>query len=102
MERASTCASSIPGIACDNVDLYVADTYNNKIKRVRLQDGSAETFLGTGEAGIADGDRPEFYGPAGLSVANGMLYIADTNNHAIRVADLRTGRVDTLRIRMPA
>jgi len=90
------------GIACDNGDLYVADTYNNKIKRVHLQEGSAETFLGTGEAGIADGDRPEFYGPAGLSVAKATLYIADTNNHAIRAADLDTGRVETLRIRMRA
>ena len=90
------------GIACNNGDLYVADTYNNKIKRVRRQDGSAETVLGTGHAGLADGDRPEFHGPAGLSVARGMLYIADTNNHAIRVADLRTGRVETLRIRMRA
>ncbi|HUW12678.1 MAG TPA: hypothetical protein VM537_23330, partial [Anaerolineae bacterium] len=67
------------GIACDNGDLYVADTYNNKIKRVHIQDGSAETFLGTGEAGLADGDHPTFHGPAGLSVAKGMLYIADTN-----------------------
>jgi thiol-disulfide isomerase/thioredoxin/sugar lactone lactonase YvrE len=90
------------GIACDGRDLYVADTYNNKIKRVHIQDGSAETFLGTGEADLTDGDRPEFHGPAGISVANGMLYIADTNNHAIRAADLRTGRVETFRIRMPA
>ncbi len=90
------------GIACNNGDLYVADTYNNKIKRVRRQDGSAETVLGTGHAGLAGGDRPEFHGPAGLSIARGMLYIADTNNHAIRVADLHTGRVETLRIRMRA
>jgi len=90
------------GIACDSGDLYVADTYNNKIKRVHIQEGRAETFLGTGEAGLADGDHPTFHGPAGLSVAKGMLYIADTNNHAIRVADLHTGRVGTFRIRMPA
>jgi len=31
-----------------------------------------------------------------------MLYIADTNNHAIRVADLHTGRVETFQVRMPA
>ena len=88
------------GIACNQGYLYVADSYNNKIKRVGLRDRLAVTFLGTGEAGLTDGDLPGFYQPAGLTLANGTLYIADTNNHAIRVADLHTGRVDTLRIRM--
>ena len=36
--------------------------------------------------------------PAGLSIARGKLYIADTNNHAIRVADLETQEVSTLEI----
>jgi hypothetical protein len=34
-----------------------------------------------------------------VSVAFGKLYIADTNNHAIRVADLKTKRVETLQIK---
>ena len=34
-----------------------------------------------------------------MSVAFGKLYIADTNNHAIRVADLKTKRVETLQIK---
>ena len=42
--------------------------------------------------------QAEFYEPSGLSIADGKLYIADTNNHAIRVADLETGRVSTLQI----
>ena len=46
-----------------------------------------------------DGRFSEFYEPAGLSAANGSLYIADTNNHAIRVASLDTQEVSTLEIR---
>ena len=34
-----------------------------------------------------------------MSAAAGKLYVADTNNHAIRVADLETGEVSTLDLR---
>ncbi|MFN2190517.1 MAG: hypothetical protein ACK2T3_17270, partial [Candidatus Promineifilaceae bacterium] len=37
-----------------------------------------------------------FNEPGGLSVGDGNLYIADTNNHVIRVADLSNGEVSTL------
>ncbi len=87
------------GVAYHGGYLYVADTYNNKIKRIRLSDNTAETLLGTGEAGAAEGDRASFDEPGGVSVAGGKLYIADTNNHVIRVADLSTRRVETLLIR---
>ena len=78
--------------------LYVADTYNNKIKRVSPKDRTSETFVGTGENGMRDGDRATLDEPGGVSVAFGKLYIADTNNHLIRVADLKTRRVETLKI----
>jgi hypothetical protein len=76
----------------------VADTYNNKIKRVSPKDRSSETFVGSGENGMRDGDRATLDEPGGVSVAFGKLYIADTNNHLIRVADLKTRRVETLQI----
>jgi DNA-binding beta-propeller fold protein YncE len=93
------------GIDADNGMLYVADTYNHKIKRIDPDTGTSVTYLGTGRPGQADGKTPEFYEPGGVSVAGGKLYIADTNNHAIRVADLSTRDVSTLRRRglaMPA
>ncbi len=91
------------GIAYDGGNLYVADTYNNKIKRVHIADGMSETFLGTGAVGAADGPGAEatFNEPGGVSIAGGKLYIADTNNHLIRVADLATGKVATLHIHVP-
>lgn len=87
------------GVVYHEGSLYVADTYNNKIKRYDLATARIETFLGDGTAGLRDGDRPTFDEPGGVSIAGGKLYIADTNNHAIRVADLRTKRVETLTIR---
>lgn len=79
----------------DNI-LYVADTYNHKIKKVGPVTAASTTYLGSGTPGRRDGQEPEFYEPGGLSLAAGKLYIADTNNHAIRVADLATGEVSTL------
>lgn len=87
------------GVVYDDAGLYVADTYNNKIKRVSLKDRSSKSFLGTGESGLKDGDKATFDEPGGISLANGKLYIADTNNHAIRVADLKSRRVETLQIK---
>ncbi len=87
------------GVAFHEGVLYVADTYNNKIKRISPADRTSATFLGTGKAGMDDGEAATFDEPGGLSVAGGKLYIADTNNHLIRVADLRTRRVQTLVLR---
>ena len=75
--------------------LYVADTYNNKIKRIDPKTQESRTFAGSGTGGYADGEAgaARFDEPAGLSHANGRLYVADTNNHMIRVVDLATRRV---------
>jgi sugar lactone lactonase YvrE len=88
------------GVAVHSGALYVADTYNNKIKRIDPAKRAARTFVGTGEGGYADGPgrAARFDEPGGLSVAAGRLYVADTNNHAIRVVDLEKGAVSTLRL----
>lgn len=87
------------GVVHHDGRLFVADTYNNKIKVVRPKERTSETLLGTGENGMRDGERPTFNEPGGVSVAFDKLYIADTNNHLIRVADLKTRRVETLQIK---
>jgi hypothetical protein len=61
---------------------------------------SVLTLLGSGQAGHRDG-RPQearFSEPGGLSLGNGRLYIADTNNYLVRVADLEAGEVWTLEV----
>lgn len=87
------------GVVYSDGWLYVADTYNNKIKRVSPKDRTSETFVGTGENGMRDGDHATLDEPGGVSVASGKLYVADTNNHLIRVADLKTRRLETLQIK---
>ena len=88
------------GIDLHNGELFITDTYNNKIKRVFPASRGASTFLGSGGAGHEDGAGPlsEFYEPGGLSIANGRVYIADTNNHVVRVAELESQRVTTLEL----
>ena len=81
----------------DDGYLYIADTYNNKIKRIDPVARTSETFVGTGDPGAADGiTEAQFYEPGGLDYANGKLYVADTNNHAIRIIDVATGEVSTV------
>jgi thiol-disulfide isomerase/thioredoxin/sugar lactone lactonase YvrE len=89
------------GVAYAEGTLFVADTYNNKIKSIGIDTRASVSFAGTGEAGFVDGDAEEarFDEPAGLSHAAGKLYVADTNNHAIRVIDLRTQQVSTFGLR---
>jgi DNA-binding beta-propeller fold protein YncE len=84
------------GVACYDGKLYVADTYNSKIKVIDPKTRTAKTFLG----GEPDGwlATPLFQEPAGLSVAGGKLYVADTNAHRIRVIDLKTRAVSTLKL----
>jgi DNA-binding beta-propeller fold protein YncE len=82
--------------------LYVADTYNNKIKVIDPRQRSCRTIAGTGKVGKSDAERGlegTFNESGGISAANGRLYVADTNNHAIRVVELAPpNRVTTLTI----
>lgn len=87
------------GLASWNGNLLIADTYNHKIKLLDPGARSVKTFAGAGKPGQADGARPSFYEPGGLAVAGDKLYVADTNNHAIRVVDLKSKETKTLPIK---
>jgi thiol-disulfide isomerase/thioredoxin len=75
--------------------LFVADTYNHKIKLVDIPLRKATSWLGTGERGNGL-DPLQLNEPAGLAIAGGLLYIADTNNHRLLVADMQTKAVREL------
>ncbi len=78
--------------------VYVADTYNSRIKALDPATDTITTFSGGEAGGFRDGadEEAEFNEPGGLSVAGDRLFVADTNNHAIRVIDLRTHTVSTI------
>jgi DNA-binding beta-propeller fold protein YncE len=81
-------------VAAHDGKLYVADTYNSKIKVIDPASRSCRTFLG----GKSDGwlTRSLFNEPGGLSFAGDTLYVADTNNHRIRVVNIKNQTVATL------
>ncbi|MFB3903058.1 MAG: thioredoxin-like domain-containing protein [Acidobacteriota bacterium] len=90
------------GIIFVDGQFLVADSYNNKIKSIiaTAEGVTVRTRFGSGIAGFKDGGRASFNAPEGLSYCGGKLFIADTNNHAIRVADLSSGQVSTLDIKL--
>ena len=90
----------VQGIEHQDGALYIADTYNNKVKKIDPLQRESRRLLGSGEAGHRDGPAviAEFHEPCGVSLANGLVFVADTNNHAIRVADMRTMEVTTLEL----
>lgn len=83
------------GVAYARDALWIADTYNSLIKRLDPVTFEITRFAG-GEQGWADGADARFSEPGGVSAAGDLLYVADTNNHAIRVVDLVTGDTRTL------
>ncbi len=90
------------GVTFHDGKIYVADTYNHKIKLIDPNLRTCKTLLGSRTPGLTDGSAPQFYEPSGLAFGHGKMYIADTNNHAIRVADLQTQEVATLTLQPKA
>jgi hypothetical protein len=79
--------------------LYLADTYNNKIKQLDPRTRTVTTIAGGGPLAAGDGGGGTFDEPAGISYAGGKLYVADTNHHRICTIDLAAGcRVSALDI----
>jgi sugar lactone lactonase YvrE len=91
------------GVAWADGVLFVADTYNNKIKAIDVEQRTCRTIAGSGEAANKDADegaKAAFNEPGGIWAAGGQLYVADTNNHAIRVVELAAPyRVSTLELK---
>jgi DNA-binding beta-propeller fold protein YncE len=84
------------GVAWADGRLFVADTYNSKLKVIDPKTRACTTYFG----GEAEGwlATPVFNEPAGISYAAGKLYLADTNAHRIRVVDLKTKSISTLKL----
>jgi DNA-binding beta-propeller fold protein YncE len=91
------------GVAADAGRVFVADTYNHRIRVLDPVTRRVAGYAGAGTAGMADGPAAaaRFHEPGGLSVAPGAIYVADTNNHRIRRIDMTTDRVETVAVAFP-
>ena len=79
---------------------YLALREGNAIYRIDVKAGKLYRFAGTGEKGFTGDGGPakvaRLSGPKGIAVApDGSLYIADTENHAIRRVD-KNGTITTV------
>lgn len=79
--------------------LFIADSGHNRIV-VSKTEGEVLHVIGTGKAGLTDGDFEvaEFFAPQGMAfdAESQILYVADTENHAIRKVDFTTQKVETI------
>jgi thiol-disulfide isomerase/thioredoxin len=77
--------------------IAVSDTLHHRVVVADADGGVVRTF-GSGEPGLRDGvaDEAQLKAPQGLVFGDGVLFVADTGNHAVRLLDLASGQVTTL------
>lgn len=85
------------GMALKETALYVADCENNQIKKLDLKKQVIQPIAGLSEEGFKDGELGEslFNKPQGLAQSGEKLYVADTNNHQIRMIHLPSNETRT-------
>ena len=89
------------GIVYRDGALYISDTENNRIRVMDLGSGQVSTLAGTGTKGFAGDGGPareaELSAPRDLEFGpDGDLYVADTDNGAVRAINLQTGVIRTV------
>lgn len=90
------------GLAYDGVDkkLFIADQGASMIRAVDLTDNTISTVAGNGRLGYSGDDGPaeeaRLAKPAGLTYANGKLYISDLANNSVRFVTLDDGMINRL------
>lgn len=83
-------------------DVYVADTWNNRVRRIEARTGRITAFAGTGQKGFSGDGGPALQATFGgiyclaFDAARQNLYLDDLDNHRIRKVSLTTGRVSTV------
>nr|CAD7426970.1 unnamed protein product [Timema monikensis] len=88
-----------------NKKLYVADSYNHKVKVVDVEANMCDTLFGIGQSGDQMGpfNVAQLNEPGGLCLSpdETRLFVADTNNHSIKIVDLVKGTVEKMDIVSP-
>jgi sugar lactone lactonase YvrE len=90
------------GITTDGTNLYVADSYNNKIRKINMSTGKVSSLTGllniSQSYGAVDGVGPvaRFNYPKGITTDGINLYVADSGNNTIRSIVIFSGNVSPL------
>jgi hypothetical protein len=90
------------GVAVDAAgNLFIADSSNNRIRRVDAVTGLISTFAGNGNPGFSGDTGPAINAsidnPSALALDGaGNLYIADSNNSVVRVVNAATGIITSV------
>jgi DNA-binding beta-propeller fold protein YncE len=87
--------------ARDNL-VYIADSLNHKIKVFDLKRKIVSTLAGSGKQGSLNSNLMEstFHEPSSVYLYGSELFVADTNNHCIRIINVNSNKVTTFYIRM--
>ena len=94
------------GLCAVEDKIFVADTYNSAIREINHDTDSVLTLVGKqGTDTMCRLDDPScdtlgLYEPSDVEWYQDKLYITDTNNHLIRIYDLKTNMLSTLDIRI--
>jgi hypothetical protein len=89
-------------LVAPNDDIYIADTWNNRVRKIDAKTGVISTIAGTGQKGFSGDGGPatkaQFGGIYCLALNNKgeQLYLADLDNRRIRMVRLDTGIVTTV------
>lgn len=88
-------------IFAKNNKVFISDTLNHKIKVFDTGKRTVKTLAGTGKIGSKNGSalQSSFNEPSGIYLFKDDLYIADTNNHSIRVVNLLEEKTTTFHLR---
>ncbi len=84
-----------------NGDLFVADTGNQRVRKIDLKTGLITTVAGCGKGGFSGDGGPatnaSFKAPISIQFdARGDLLICDIGNHRVRKVEMQTGLISTL------
>lgn len=94
------------GLCVTDGKIFVADTYNSSIRVIDLNNEKVSTLIGRNAMnGVCKLDDPDcdtlgLYEPSDVEFYDDKLYITDTNNHLIRIYDIKTNTLKTLDIRI--